>query len=173
MPKCWCSLFCLDPLSFFRSLLYCSSRISLLCCSSSSRRCSCRALVRLMSCSNSLRNTPFSSLILRVCSSRHCLASFKKNALSGLLASESEKISQIFGFVNFWARFRLLMVYNWGTNLRRLLGHFLYFCIRLGLISSFLPQELWFQFLDCLWMFSSHCVYFLLQSSNLCLLISL
>ena len=75
IPKLWWSLFCLVPLSFFKSLLYCTSRNSVLCWSSSSWRCSWRALVRLMSCSSSLRNSRFSSLILCVCSSRHCFAS--------------------------------------------------------------------------------------------------
>lgn len=76
------SLFCLDPLSFFRFLLYCSSRRSRLCCSSNSRRCSWSARVRLISCKSSLRNTPFSSFILRVCSSKHCLASYGKREAS-------------------------------------------------------------------------------------------
>ena len=82
IPKFLWSLFCLDPLSFFRSLLYCSSRRSRLCCSSNSRRCSWSARVRLISCKSSLRKTPFSSFILRVCSSKHCLASYGKRETS-------------------------------------------------------------------------------------------
>lgn len=75
IPKFWWSLFCLEPLSFFRSLLYCTSRKSVLCCSSSSWRCSWRARVLLISCKSSFRNNRFSSLILCVCSSKHCFAS--------------------------------------------------------------------------------------------------